>query len=241
MSPLRRSHLLAPALLVLFAPNVARAQFAVPRDSFYPKLKVLALAPIRTPKDLENPEPVQALFAGLLEARLREAGFEVVMPDRTAPIWDSVRALQGDLFDPRTGEPDTAKQRQMRLAFARELATRFNASAVVYAGVAVRTAELLNSVAAWDGAQQDFRSKWALHMLMGSSSSGRVPALSLVVNLSALDDSDLYEWGGGIQVLQKIKPGGKPVDVPRDQLFADQKRNGKAVEIALKPLLTGKS
>src|SRR5881392_2160571 len=48
--------------------------FKVPRESFYPALKTVALAPVRLPGDLEDPEPVRALFAGAIEAKLRTRG-----------------------------------------------------------------------------------------------------------------------------------------------------------------------
>ena len=240
MSRLRCSRLIAPALLVACIPVVAHAQYTVPRDSFYSGLHVIALAPVAVPNDLENPEPVRALFAGLVETKLRAAGLEVITPDRTGPVWDSIRALQGGLFDPTTGKLDAEKARQARQAYAGEMARRFNANAILYPSIVVVSARLDNSVAAWDGTQQGTAAKKLVHMLMGASHSGHVPALSLWVELAALDGRDLYEYGGGIQVLEKVGALGKPVPVQRAELFKDQKRNEKAVSIALKPLLEPK-
>jgi hypothetical protein len=46
----------------------------------------------------------------------------------------------------------------------------------------------------------------------------------------------MYVNAGGIQSLSKLS-GNRFVNVPRSELFADEERNHKAVDIALNPLI----
>jgi hypothetical protein len=117
---------------------------------------------------------------------------------------------------------------------------RFNADAILFPAIVVTTARVQGSVAAWDGTQQGTAAKKLFHMMLGTWQSGEIGALSLWVDLSAPDGSDLYMNAGGIQVLQKVGPTGKSIPVQRKDLFADAHRNENAVKIALQPLLEPK-
>src|SRR3954464_5545067 len=85
--------------------------FKVPRESFYPALKTVAVAPVRLPGDLPDPEPVRALFASAIAARLKTAGIAVVPGTDAGPIIDEKTKEAGGIFDPTTGKPDEAKLR----------------------------------------------------------------------------------------------------------------------------------
>src|SRR5438067_7480118 len=80
--------------------------FKVPRESFYPALKTVALAPVRLPGDLEDPEPVRARFAGAIEAKLKNSGIAVVRGGDVGPSIEPRPKGAGGASDPTTGKAD---------------------------------------------------------------------------------------------------------------------------------------
>ena len=191
--------------------------FKVPRESFYPALKTVALAPVRLPGDLEDPEPVRALFAGAIEAKTKEAG---------------------GVFDPTTGKADEAKVKALNAAIGRELKARFNADALLTPSIRVVNAALSHDQARWDGVTEG-AGKGGFWKALVRTHSGSVRALSLVVVVADPEGQLLYAKGGGIQVLGNVTVGGDFDRRPRSELFADGDRNENAVHIALDPLLLG--
>src|SRR2546425_3341536 len=93
--------------------------YKVPRESFYPALKTVAVAPVRLPSDLEDPEPVRALFTSAIAARLKNAGFAVVPPTEAGPIIEEKTKEAGGIFDPTTGKPDETKVKALNAAIGR--------------------------------------------------------------------------------------------------------------------------
>src|SRR5262245_39610588 len=178
--------------------------FRVPPEQIRANVRVLAVGPLIVPRDLENPEPVKARFQQLIEAQFREAGYTIVGPGETRPVWDSLAAESHGLYDPVTGEPDAAKVRAFHDAVYRELKTRFGVDAMLLSALWVVPAKLEDDVARWDGTSQGAGRKKFWKAVLGVSHSGTIPALSLHVRLADSDDKDLYENRGGIQVLGKV-------------------------------------
>jgi hypothetical protein len=212
--------------------------FKVPRESFYPALKTVAVAPVRLPSDLENPEPVRALFASAIAAKLKNAGFAVVPAADAGPIIDEKTKEAGGTFDQTTGKPDEAKVKALDAAIGRELKARFNADALLIPSIRVVNAALSHDQAHWDGVTEG-AGKGGFWKALVKTHSGFVPALSLVVVLADPEGQLLYAKGGGVQVLGNVTMGGAVEWRPRSELFADGERNENAVHIALDPLLVG--
>jgi hypothetical protein len=210
--------------------------FLVPREQFHDKLKVVALSPIGMPRELANPDPVRHKFLHLIETQLRAAGYTVVGSAEAGVIWDSMATEMSGFYDPVTGVRDEEKVKVVRMQMYRELKAKFNIDAMLFSHIAVVPAKLDNDRARWDGASETAATKKFWKAVLGVSHSGTIPALSLHVMLSDTGDRDLYENAGGIQVLAKAGVGGLQ-NVPREQLFADEERNLKAVHLALDPLL----
>lgn len=201
--------------------------FKIPQDEFYSKIKTIALAQIRVPRDLEDPTPVRSRFESLIDAKLREAGFSTVPSRELEAIFDKVAQQKGGLFDPVTGKPDEARVKSVwenTLLLMRE---RFNADSVLLPRIEVVDAEFYEGEANWDGANEWFTSR---------ERNGSIRALSLVVVIKDASGLDVYIGRGGIQVASKIS-GGKFVLLPRAELFANQERNVAAVNVALNPLV----
>jgi hypothetical protein len=212
--------------------------FKVPRESFYPALKTVALAPVRLPGDLEDPEPVRALFAGAIEAKLKNAGIAVVPGSDVDPIIEAKTKEVGGVFDPTTGKADEAKVKALNAAIGRELKARFNADALLTPSIRVVNAALSHDQARWDGVTEG-AGKGGFWKALVRTHSGSIRALSLVVVLADPEGQLLYAKGGGIQVLGNVTVGGDFERRPRSELFADGDRNENAVHIALDPLLVG--
>lgn len=212
--------------------------FKVPRESFYPTLKTVALAPLRLPSDLEDPEPVRAFFATAIAARLKNAGIAVVPATYVGPIIDQRVKEAGGIFDPTTGQADEAKVKALNAAIGRELRAQLNADALLTPSVRVVIASLSQDQAHWDGATEG-AGKGGFWKALLRTHSGSIRALSLVVVLAGSEGQLLYAKAGGIQVLGNVTLGGVVERRPRSELFADRDRNENAVNLALDPLLAG--
>ena len=210
--------------------------FKIAQEEFYGKIKTIALAPVGVPTDLEDPDPVKAKFEPLIEAKLREAGFSVVPSRESAGIFESMNKQLGGIFDPVTGKRDDTKFKTVREHALRELSTKFKADAVLYPNIRVGTASFAGGRANWDGTSESLSpTEGFMGMLMVGQFHGTTRALSLIVTIENIHGVDAYVNGGGIQLVSKLS-GGKFVLVPRNQLFADEKRIAAAVNIALGPL-----
>jgi hypothetical protein len=212
--------------------------FKVPRESFYPALKTIAVAPVRLPGDLNDPEPVRALFASAIAARLKNAGIAVVPGTDAGPIIDEKTKEAGGIFDPTTGKPDEAKLRVLNAVIGQELKARFNADALLIPSIRVVNAALSHDQAHWDGASEG-AGKGGFWKALMRTHSGTIRALSLLVVLAGSEGQLLYAKGGGIQLLGNVTVGGEFEQRARGELFADGDRNENAIHIALDPLLVG--
>lgn len=233
----RRSPLALPllALLAGCATSTPYNPFKVPRDQFYGSLKVVALAPVKLPSDLENPEPVRARYQQLVEAELQKAGLQFVGPAEVGPILDGQAARLGGLFDPITGKPDEARTKAFHQVVAAELRSRFAADALLRCDVRVVTARLSQDQAKWDGMSEN-AGMGGFWKALVRTHSGAIRALSFVARLSDLEGKLLYAKAGGIQVLEQVTLSGEPVPVPAAEILASDERIVGSVHLALDPL-----
>jgi hypothetical protein len=211
--------------------------FKISPEQVRSRVKVVALAPMAFPRELEDPVPATKKFLGMMEVEMRGAGLTVIGAGEVQVIWDSLAGQMDGFYDPKTGARDEEKLKSVRMHLYRELKGKFNIDALLFSHLAAVGAKLDHDQAKWDGTSEGAGRKTFWKALLGVSHSGTIPALSLHVILSDTDDTDLYVNMGGIQVLAKIGPGGNFDPVPRAQLFSDEERNTKAVHLALDPLL----
>jgi hypothetical protein len=215
--------------------------FKVPEEDFFGKINTIVLAPVYVPTDLENPEPVRAMFESMLEARLRAGGFSVV-PCKT--VWqtrEQVIEKLGGIYDPTTGKADKTKIEAVRVQMGREVCKKFKADALLYPRVVYVKANFSKNRAHWDGVDEYIGPGGTFGAIgldiIRQTWSGRVRALSFTVSIQDSDGVRMYLNRGGIQTLNKITTYGKYVPVAREELFADEERNNEAVEIAIGPLV----
>jgi len=235
MRVLRAATMLALALPACVPPAAKYDPFRVPRETFRDSLKVVALAPLRTPDDLEDAENVKARFAASLEARLAAAGLRVAPPSVVGPVLEAAKSAKGGFFDPKTGKFDEAKAAEARKEALAQLRASHGADALLQAGLGVVRAPLSQDVARWDGVTESVGGFWKSFFV--GTHSGYVPALSLIVWLHGADGQILYANGGGLRVLVKVSARGEQTKIPHAELLADEARNANAVHLAIDPLL----
>ncbi len=219
----RRSLLAGSLILTIIITGCAtHSPFKVSQEQFFAKTKVIALIPTTVPYDLQDPEPAKVKFESMIERKLRDAGFLTIPSQEYSEIYKR-------MTDQRGGPHELT---------CRELCTKFKVDAFLYPSIGVVTVEWVNGLATWWGTSELVEPVGQLLLKsLFISSSGTVPALVLSVTIKDINGADLYIDGGGIQVLSKISGIKKFVPVPRDELFANEERNSKAVDLALKELI----
>lgn len=218
----------------------------VSEQEFKSKIKTIALAAVVVPRDIEKPDRVTAKFESLIEAKLRDAGFSVVLSRESEEIRERMTRQMSNYFDPRTDELiDEAKFKTVREHILRELSVKFNVDAVLHPSIRLVRAPWNLGTASWHGTTESIKPEWMrfFDALTSVGSSGSVRALSLVVDVEDIHGTRLYSNAGGVQVLSKISAEGTSVPVPQSELLANDERNLMAIDIALgvligKPVLT---
>jgi hypothetical protein len=242
-----RAVLVAALIVAGCAPAVD--PFRIPADEFRRPVKTVAVANVLVPSDLGADATVRTKFHPAIEDKLRQAGFTVVPAQHVGEIREAKERELGGLFDPHTGKLDDAKLATLMSFVRGELKTRFSADAILLSRVRTVTANfaytpMVGVRAKWDGATESLETG-SFDKVVSPRGSGKVDALSLLVNIEDLNGSALYAYAGGIQVLSKLAPGAGQfggntfVPVPKAELLADQERIQQAVSYALGPFFKG--
>jgi hypothetical protein len=200
------------------------------------KVKRVALAPVILPVDLDDPEPVKAKFEALIQAKLREGGFTAVPSQEVDALWKRMKEQLGGFFDPITGKRDEAKFKTAREHLLREVSATTKADAILHPAIQLVKVNFGNSQARWHGTSESLITGGFWGAFLAGANNGTTSALSLFVTLEDVNGVELYVNAGGIQLAAKLS-GQRFAAVPRNELFADEKRNLAAVNVALNPLI----
>lgn len=209
--------------------------FVTSKGEFKKNVRVLAVAPVLVPEGLLDAAPVIDEFSRLIDERLNRYGYSVLRPHLYEKTWREIAGDAGDFVDSTTGERDEVAMSRAMSRTLDELGADFEIDGVLFPSIVIVEAPFAAGTAAWDGVKQRVETGGAMTRFMAGSQHGVVGALSLKVSVRSTDGGALFENFGGIEVLSKML-GKEFVTVPRPELFADEKRNRKAVETALKPL-----
>lgn len=207
-----------------------------PESEFRSTVSRIALITVQTPEELQDPDPVRALFDSLLTGTLTAAGFAVIPSARSRALWSHGVDSIGGAFDPNTGRADTLKLWAIQRYVLGRLEAEDSADAFLAPAVVIVGADFREHKARWDGASQTIEGfgSTVLRLFSGWNREGRVPALSLNVDIRAMAGRRLFSNRGGIEVW--AKPGSEE-PVPRAELFVDPARNTRAVWLALRPIV----
>ncbi len=174
----------------------------------YAGTNTIALAPI----NLTAKERPQDLIAAsdyierVLTQRLERSGFQVIPPAQSWGVYDTLALNTQNKYDASTGEPDPAVMPGLKAAFARQMAERHGADAVLFPEVLLVRAKIQGSTAKWDGVQEPV--SVGLRDETGVSESNipdALAALSLAVELVTRTGETLYEAQAGMEYLEPLK------------------------------------
>lgn len=210
--------------------------FNIPREDFRRTTKIVGLADVQIPDGMPEPELISDNFRGLIEDRLRGAGYTLVTPQQYKTIWQSFEEQTGGFIDVETGERD---HRAIALAMTgtlKQLDAGIALDAILIPTVVVVEAPFGGGRAVWHDTWQPIKTGSVVKGFFAGSPEGTMGALSLKLTAVDTDGVTLYEKSGGIEVLSKLF-GKEFVLVPRDELFTNQGRIEKAVRIVVDPLL----
>jgi hypothetical protein len=238
---------LLAALIAAGCAGKAYDPFRISADEFRRRVKTIAVARVVVPSGVGE-LGASAKFHPVLESRLQAAGFTVVPAEQVREVWDAKANELGGLFDQQTGAVNEAKAAALMTHVREQMKERFSADALVLPYVRRVTASFSSIPfagisARWYGASESIVTS-SVDNVLTPQVSGKIPALSLIVRIEDLTGTLLYSNAGGIQVVEKLKPGAGAfsretfVAVPRSEIFADPQRIQQAVNYALDPFFT---
>ena len=208
----------------------------IDKNDFLRYAKIIAVADVYLPGGMEDPEAIKNNFHDRIVTKLRASGYTVVHPQEYKTNWNrAVEDLGGIEDTTAIGQ----NPRTIAMAMVRtldELDAGFRLDGVLVPSVVVVEAPFASGVAAWDGARQPIKAGGAVKSFFAGSPEGTLGALSLSVTLVSPHGNVLMQSAGGIEVLSRLD-GDDFVLVPRSELFTDQERIDKSVDIALNPLI----
>jgi len=161
------------------------------------------------------------------------------LADSSVGLWKQVTDSLGGLFDPTTGQRDSAQFELARRLTMSALKQRFGVDAWLHPRIVFAPAKFDAGTATWDGTKESYQSFGGkfLAALLGNETYGRTPALSFWVGLEDLEGRRLYANQGGLQLYER--PHGKQFEpIASAEMYADPARNAKAVQLALLALVT---
>ena len=215
--------------------------FNVPAETVFALVKTIAVSQVAIEPTLSDSVRQRGTIAIDSDAmqELRGAGFAVVAPGVVDSIWRHTIDSVGDMFDPRTGRPDSARVTGARAALLASLHAGYSADAMLYLQVQLVSAEFEKWTASWDGTHESWGNFGHRFMggLLHGTYKGRTNALTLFATLMTTTGRRAYDGKGGLQVYV-IPDNGKFVDRPDSVFFVDTARSAHSVHLALCGLVT---
>lgn len=210
------------------------------------RVTTIAVFPVTVPSTVTDPDPVIAEYETLIEAKLRDCGFQVINPEQFSDLRKQTQQEVGGWYDPVTGQRDDVKFNTYMTRVCDALTNQFKADAFLFPHIVTRMVHYgggswVGVTAHWDGASEKLikGGDQVLEGFMGTIHQGTIRAFSLATVLEDGTRLKLFSTYGGIQLEDRLSgPGlGSSFTVqPRSALFSDTNRNHGAVDIALSPL-----
>lgn len=174
----------------------------------YASTNTVALAPVNLVAQERPPSLITAsdYIERVLTQRLERSGFRVIAPDDTRAIYDTLALNTQNKFDATTGEPNPSVMAGLKAAFARRMAERHGADAVLFPDVILVRARIDGATAEWDRAREPVPQGLIDETAASESNrAGSLLALSLRVELVTRDGKTLYEDRAGLEYLGPLK------------------------------------
>jgi hypothetical protein len=215
-------------------PRAEQNPFRVAKAEILGRIRTVALAPVSIPEGLDGPEGINLEIESLLEGTLREGGFAPVLPKAFGEAWKEAVDRVGGYFNPRSGEVDETRYREVRTLALRALKDSCGADGVLFPAIQVVEVEWKGGTVHWDGVSEHLISpgRQVLDTALIIQRTGRVSALSLALRLVDINGNEVYLKRGGLQLGARWDRS-----TGRSEGLTDRGRMERAVEIALGPLL----
>lgn len=219
--------------------------FKIERQQIFDTIKTMAMMPMDLSKDVPNSEAVMTRYESLISTQLQKAGFKIIPSKEYSSIYDPMVSKVGGFFDPITGKANEEKLKSVRDHSMRELQRKHSVDALVYPRVIVVAAKWFGGTAVWDGVKESTTRETGIWGFLNKpDASGTIGALSLAIFITDTNETTYYANSGGIQLIQKLEKGGflegyQFVDVQSVELFVEQSKDSRAVQLALDALVTG--
>lgn len=215
--------------------------FKVNKSELLNSNKKFAMIPIVIPDIIDNQALVKIKFENLIEDKMRNAGYFIVPYKESNEIWKRCMDQVGGIIDTKTGKSDISKFNIVLKNTQNELIIKYQPDAFLHSGIQFVMAKFHGITAYWHGTTE-LRVSSVLGGFLkefGTGSWGTINALSLGVNIRDIHGTELYNNWGGIQLTQKVT-AGKFIDIPKNELLANQELYDKSVSIVLEPLINPK-
>jgi hypothetical protein len=226
-------------------PPAPDPHFKIPRAQVIATVKSIGVLPVTVANVVPDAEAVAQRLETQILARMAPAGFGLVSPEAMKEIQGRARTALGGLYDPVSGRPIQDKLTAYREYVSNEYRHEHPVDAWLLVRVIERLAFIKEGAATWDGVSDSSNGRTGFaRYFSGGKAQGNVPALSLLVQLSAADGRLLYENVGGLQVLEYVTGMTGHIDMsPVDPKFimTDPARDERALGIALDPLASGEA
>ncbi len=211
------------------------AFIGIKKSTLKKEYRYLAVAPLDVSPALKMPDSVKQRIENDIITRLKKEGFKVLPPEIMRSIREHMRQLVS--LDENPDKEDTAKAAAVRDHSYRELMFRHPINGIVSIRVQPVSAPFRDDKAEWHGTSQKIkhRGDGLMKFITGKNYGGNIAASSLKVAIWDRQETLLYSWYGGIEVL--MQRNAKSLEqIPPDQYWRDAKRIKKAVKLALNPL-----
>jgi len=222
------------AVVVLFLGGSCQFMpgYVAPKEPVRPAVDIrgrrVAVVPVTIPDDLELDEARVRRVESLIEAAMRDAGYDVIPAVRYEAIWDRLSEEAGGFFDPFTGHRDEALFSAAVDQLYREMEQEYHPGAYLYGTVVVAEAMVDDGYAQWDRVALPYP-LWTL--------DDPILALSLEVVVEDSSRVEIFREAVGIGVLEKPDRLDDLTMVPVADRLGSEEEVARAVERVLAPLV----
>jgi hypothetical protein len=216
------------------APNASQP-FKVPREGVLSRASMLVLEPI----GMVNSRDMLPKYESLISKELTALGWKVAPTLRYMELYKAEMASASGTFDVHTGKPRMDVIESIRRNALAKLRKEYPVDATLRIEIVTTSAPQQGLRAEWDGVRQQATDlgPWTGERLVKDAKWGRIPALSLDVELKSLEGETLYKSRGGIQLLQ-YQEKDELVRIPARLFLTNEQHHEAAVHAAFHPLVT---
>ncbi|MCC2616829.1 hypothetical protein LJ739_11305 [Aestuariibacter halophilus] len=213
---------------------------AISGQEYLVNYKAIVLTGFSMPDALEYRTDIRDYYASKVTDIFESRGIKVFDESLYFDEFEKQKALAGGYIDEYTGKVDTDKRNQIRQKTLQSLRATHGIDSVLFYDLRRRTAHFGDYRAQWDGQEEPYElSNSDLTNFLSTlvaNTSGKIPALSLMVFMEDMDGKELYMGAGGVQLVAKLNDDDEFESIPVDKLLRDEAKLDFSVEEAFRKL-----